>query len=166
MGRGDPPTPPEGVAHFQYNRTPKDRLWAVAFALIWVAAIAAGVYGVQHRNPEAMTTDFTDPASCPVTPGRGRNLMDRLHAKGQGEWSPVDFIHLTGRWLAVSAVLALGLGALFISAFKTHSHVMTKATIYTQIAVSWQGEGAELAPVGRDLGWQQGSDWDRARCRH
>jgi uncharacterized membrane protein YgaE (UPF0421/DUF939 family) len=45
-------------------------------------------------------------------------------------------MHFTGRWLAVSAALALGLGVAFIHLFKHHSAVMTRVTIGAQVAVS------------------------------
>jgi hypothetical protein len=46
----DPPTPPlGGVPHFQYSRVPRDRLWAVLFALVWVGAIAGGIYAIKNR---------------------------------------------------------------------------------------------------------------------
>lgn len=137
MGRGDPPTPPEGpAAHFQYSRPPRDRFWALLFLLTWLAVIGAGAYGVAHRwvgsqvghgrslmrhrmppsgrsvhefvlcsgflfshtwwgsprcvstagcpprrNPAALTTDYTDPASCPLAPGHGRGLLARLQVR-------------------------------------------------------------------------------------
>jgi hypothetical protein len=59
-----------------------------------------------------------------------------LHAQHKGDFSVSDFMRLTGRWLAVSALLALGLGVAFIHLFKHHSAVMTKATVGTQVAVS------------------------------
>lgn len=135
MGRGDPPTPPEGpAAHFQYSRPPRDRFWALLFLLTWLAVIGAGAYGVAHRNPAALTTDYTDPASCPLAPGHGRGLLARLQGKAP-EWSPAQFAQLTGRWLAASAVLALGLGWAFIQLFKSHAHAMTRATIYSQVLI-------------------------------
>lgn len=122
------------MAHFQYNRSPRDRAWTLLFLLTWLAVIAAGAYGVVHRNPAALTTDYTDPASCPLAPGRGRSLLSRLQAKGP-EWSPSQFLQLAGRWLAASAVLALGLGWAFIQLFKSHSHAMTRATVYSQVLI-------------------------------
>ncbi len=58
-----------------------------------------------------------------------------VQAKHEGDFDVGQFFHLTGRWLAVSAVLALGLGVAFIHLFQHHSHVMTRVTIYSQIAV-------------------------------
>lgn len=50
MGSGGDPTPLVPAAHFNYSRVPRDRLWAVLFALAWLAALAGGIYGVQHRK--------------------------------------------------------------------------------------------------------------------
>ena len=162
------------------------------------------------RNPAAFTTDYSDPASCPITPGRGRGLSERLtvgacrglagcvrlahrgcrtvqrgsaragplqslavllnppishplrplsplcppppppppllsappQAKG-AEWSPSQFVHLAGSWLAVSAVAALALGWAFLALFRHNSGLMTRVTIWSQVLVSC---GAPSAP--------------------
>lgn len=64
--------------------------------------------------------------------------MPLPQAKGP-EWSPSQFLQLAGRWLAASAVLALGLGWAFIQLFKSHSHAMTRATVYSQVLVRASG---------------------------
>ena len=135
----DPPPPPLGAAaHFAYSRVPRDRAWAVVFAVVWAGAVAGGVFAVLHRNAAAfLHTDFDDPASCPYTPNDAhRALLEAAAKKAEGDWSFGAFLHLAGGWLAVSAALALALGAAFVHLFKHHSGVMTRATIGAQVAVS------------------------------
>lgn len=88
MGGSDP-TPPVPAAHFVYARVPRDRLWAVLFALAWLAALAAGGYGVTHRNPAILHLD--DPAVCPYQKGSNRALLEALQVRacrGGGVRSP------------------------------------------------------------------------------
>ena len=49
QGKDDPPTPPSPAAHFQYNRVPRDRIWALLFAVTWAVCIGMGCYAVSHR---------------------------------------------------------------------------------------------------------------------
>lgn len=102
MGSGDP-TPPVPAAHFQYRRTPRDRLWAVLFALAWVAAVVGGVYAIKHRNPAFIHLDYSDPASCPAHPDAARALLESLHEKHKGDWSPSQFVQFTGGCPAAAA---------------------------------------------------------------
>lgn len=95
MGSGDP-TPPVPAAHFQYSRTPRDRLWSLIFALAWVAAIAGGIYAVKHRNPAFIHLDYSDPASCPAHPEAAHALLEALHDKHGGDFSPSQFVQLAG----------------------------------------------------------------------
>lgn len=134
MGSGDP-TPPVPAAHFQYRRTPRDRLWSVLFALAWVAAVVGGVYAIKHRNPAFIHLDYSDPASCPAHPDAARALLESLHEKHKGDWSSSQFVQFTGRWLALSAGLALLLGVAFVKLFQHHSAAMTKATVASQVAI-------------------------------
>lgn len=32
------------LGHYKYDRAPRDRLWALAYAALWAACLAAGVY--------------------------------------------------------------------------------------------------------------------------
>ena len=110
------------------------------------ALFAAGWLARGCRNPTFITTDYTDPASCPY-PRNGRALLEDPSGHGGDDprtFSLPQFVHLTGAWLVASALLALGLGAAFIHLFKHHSHTMTRVTIISQIAVS-QGAGSEGA---------------------
>lgn len=132
---GGPPSPPlGGAAHFNYSRVPRDRIFGIFFALVWAACIVGGIYAITHRSTAFVHTDFQDPASCPLDPTDGHRRLMELHAQHKGDFSVSDFMRLTGRWLAVSALLALGLGVAFIHLFKHHSAVMTKATVGTQVA--------------------------------
>lgn len=203
MGSGGDPTPPVPAAHFQYRRTPRDRLWALLFALAWVAAVVGGIYAIQHRNPAFIHLDYTDPASCPAHPEARRALLEALHEKHRGDWSPSQFVQFTGtcnedswrccctggrrrlrwstparlqqlelfvdssarncasrlayfpfasrlpgRWLVLSAGLALLLGVAFVKLFQHHAAVMTKATVASQVAVSCGGWAGWPAPAG------------------
>ena len=93
---GSDPTPPVPAAHFAYSRRPRDRLWALIFALAWVAAVAGGIYAVQHRNPAFIHLDYSDPASCPAHPEAARALREALREKHGGDFSPSQFVQLAG----------------------------------------------------------------------
>lgn len=54
------------MAHFQYNRSPRDRAWTLLFLLTWLAVIAAGAYGVVHRSVPADLPETVKP-SCALT---------------------------------------------------------------------------------------------------
>ena len=100
----------------------------------------------RRRNPAFIRTDYTDPTSCPYTPNEAhRRLLEAMAEEGKGDWSFSAFMHLTGRWLLVSALLALGLGVAFIHLFKHHAGMMTRVTIWGQVAVSWRGSCPVLA---------------------
>ena len=43
-------------------------------------------------------------------------------------------MHLTGRWLALSALASLALGYAFVHLFVHHAHTMTRVTIGSQVA--------------------------------
>ena len=104
----------------------------------WATALFCWLAGLPVcRNPTFITTDYTDPASCPYR-HNGRALLEDPSGHGGDDprtFSLPQFVHLTGAWLVVSALLALGLGAAFIHLFKHHSHTMTRVTIVSQIAV-------------------------------
>ena len=36
------------AAHFTYQRTPRDRFWALLFGLVWLGCVAAGLWGATH----------------------------------------------------------------------------------------------------------------------
>lgn len=143
MGKNEyEPAPSAPAAHFVYARPRRDTLWAVAFALAWAAAIAAGIYGVRHRNPAFLHIDWQDPAACPALAHDRRGLREALADKHADDFSLGQFAELTGRWLALSAALALLLGLAFVKLFQHHSGPMVKATIYSQIAVGgWERAG-------------------------
>lgn len=79
-----------------------------------------------------------DPAVCPYHHGsrEHRALLEDLAEQHAGDFSLPQFMRLTGRWLAVSAAAALALGLLFVRLFQHHSATMTRATVYSQVAVS------------------------------
>ncbi len=99
------------AAHFQYRRTPRDRLWALLFALAWVAAVVGGVYAIKHRNPAFIHLDYSDPASCPAHPDAARALLEALHEKHKGDWSPSQFVQFTGQCAAAGGAAAAAAGA-------------------------------------------------------
>lgn len=147
VGGGDPGAPlTGGSAHFAYSRVPRDRVWTFIFAAAWLAAIAAGIYGVQHRNPAILHLD--DPAVCPLGGGGDaghRALLQALAEAHAGEFTLGEFARLAGRWLAVSAAAALALGLVFVRLFQHHSRTLTLATVYSQVLMPALVAGGLLA---------------------
>lgn len=75
---------------------------------------------------------------CPYHHGsrEHRALLEQLAQRHSGDFSLPAFMRLTGRWLAMSAAAALALGLVFVRLFQHHSAAMTRATVYSQVAVS------------------------------
>lgn len=130
MGRDGPGGPPDPesyqpltgrAAFFNYQRTPKDRGWGVAWAIAFASSLACGIYALLNRNKHFTTlynTDYlNDPAHCPAHP-HDRNLL----ADEGKEFNPQYFLEASGLCLGVSAVGSVLLGLLLLALFKHRPH--------------------------------------------
>ncbi|CAL5222858.1 g5284 [Coccomyxa viridis] len=131
-------------SHFQYrNRPSRDRLWGILYGILMALTLVGGIYGIAHRNhrfSDAFQRDFlADPANCPL---HGLNSLQDEPEPGQLDLPA--FFKQASLWLVVSAVASVLLGIVFLQLFKHQPHLMTKATIASQIAVPLAFGGAAL----------------------
>jgi hypothetical protein len=130
------PVPLSPSSHFEYVYRPyRDTAWAFIYAAAWVISVLGGVYAWMYRQPAFFTYDeqtFTDPKYCPYS-SNGRSLLMSLEVE-EPQFDEVDFAKHASTWTLLSCFLSLLVGVGFLLAFKHHSHTMTKATIYSQIA--------------------------------
>ncbi|GAB4819018.1 hypothetical protein N2152v2_006064 [Parachlorella kessleri] len=87
------------------------------------------------RNPK-FTLDgkyLENPAHCPYP--KERKLLEDLDGSEDPKFDLAAFWRSAGTWLLVSVLGSLLVGIAFLQLFKRHSGAMTRATIYTQVAV-------------------------------
>lgn len=72
---------------------------------------------------------LNNPDNCPV----GQNLFTYAQKEPAQDFSVSDFMSKAALWLAISAVVSLAMGVLFLYVFKWHSRIMTRITIQVQV---------------------------------
>lgn len=134
--KGEPDSPLVAASHFAYRRTPTDRPWAFVFLGAWVAAVACGIVAVRSRNPlyAQLSHDYlADGAHCPLDPHQ-RRLLQEEPLPFDPQFELGDFVGQAAGWVAAAVAVALLMGGLALHLFKEHAPLMTRATVYAQIA--------------------------------
>lgn len=112
------------------TRSYQDRLWTAVFYLCVSLAVAGGIYGVVHRNPEYFKYDkdyMDDAKHCPLKP-------ERFQLEEEGD----EVVNLVANawWLILSGILgSFVMGIVYIVLFRKHSHFMVNLTVNFQIAL-------------------------------
>ena len=72
---------------------------------------------------------LNNPDHCPV----GQKLFNTAQQEPAQDFSISEFMSKAAAWLAISALVSLVMGVLFLYLFKWHSRIMTRITIQVQV---------------------------------
>ena len=72
---------------------------------------------------------LNNPDHCPV----GKKLFNVAQQEPAQDFSISEFMSKAAAWLAISALVSLVMGVLFLYLFKWHSRIMTRITIQVQV---------------------------------
>lgn len=122
-------TVPRGL--FATTRPPRDRIWAVLYAVALAGVVAGAVYAGVHRNPDFPTlispSYLADADHCPAVGPHGRRLL----LDDGGNVKPTYFLRAAGLCTGVSICGGVLLGMLSLLLFK-HSAL---ATVHTAVGI-------------------------------
>ncbi|KAG1672799.1 hypothetical protein FOA52_002787 [Chlamydomonas sp. UWO 241] len=148
----NPASGPPGVMVPLANRPRRDNGWTLAWVIVYLGTVAAGVATFLNRNvnfASQISPDYlNDPAHCPSGAASGRRSLLGMRAMDDdGDPLSLDeFMSVALYWLVGSVVGALLVGMLFVALVSRNPKLLVGVAISLQIALPLAaGTGALFA---------------------
>ena len=114
------------------TRTAATHLEPAHHIVVWSHSCHSSLPAICRNRSFALLSSqegLNNPDNCPV----GQNLFTYAQKEPAQDFSVSDFMSKAALWLAISAVVSLAMGVLFLYVFKWHSRIMTRITIQVQV---------------------------------
>jgi hypothetical protein len=127
---------------YKFDRSARDRKWALAFAALWALCLGAGIYTITGKHSQYSDAQVAElPASaCPrewlssEPPHRRSLLSGAQHSQDHAAATVVAVV-----WTLISIGGSLLLGAAFLSVIRRHAERAVHATMVLQVRGAQQG---------------------------